>query len=309
MSYPVLLTHCNRYSPESVYKRIDQMASWLGLEDRARGKKVLLKPNLISAYAQSLACTDPVIIAEIARWFLDHGAAEVAVGDSPAYGSAKGVLKKHGILDYLIKLHVEIVEFSRNRAICLADGTKVTVADAVYECDLLVNVPKVKAHSQMFVTLGVKNLFGVVKGHKKAMLHISHGESRQIFSKMLLDLLEKLPPSVTFIDGIQAMHRTGPLKGEALPLNLLGASENPVALDRTLMEVLELNLESNPILKYAQDNNISGADLDEIIFPFLSPADFCGSGFMAPKELTPISFHPLKMISGRIKKLFYKVVR
>ncbi len=309
MTYPVLLTRCDQYSSAAVYEKIDLMATGLGLEERVRGKRVLLKPNLISAYAQSLACTHPVIIVEVARWFLDHGAARVTVGDSPAYGSARGVAKKHGLLDVLTELQVEVVEFAKSRKIQLADGTQVGVGEAVYECDLLVNLPKVKAHNQMFVTLAVKNLFGVVKGYKKAMLHISHGDSREVFSKMLLELVEQLPPVVTFVDGIQAMHKNGPLKGEALPLNLLAASENPLALDRALMEVLELNVRSHPILKYALDNKIAGSDLNEIVFPLALPANFCDSGFLAPQELKSISFHPLKMISGRIKRLWYKVVR
>ncbi|MGI6638162.1 MAG: DUF362 domain-containing protein [Desulfobulbus sp.] len=52
---------------------------------------ILLKPNLLTASNSSLACTDARFIVAAARWFMDQGA-KVQVGDSPSFGSARGVL-------------------------------------------------------------------------------------------------------------------------------------------------------------------------------------------------------------------------
>ena len=40
----------------------------------------------------------------------------------------------------------------------------VTVAREAMECDIFVGLPKIKAHNQMYMTLAVKNIFGIVKG-------------------------------------------------------------------------------------------------------------------------------------------------
>ncbi len=284
------------------------MASCIDLAGRIRHKKILLKPNLISAVAPHIACTHPVFIAETARWLLDHGAAQVSVGDSPAYGSAASAMKRHGILKQLSGLGVKTVEFSAGREISLTDGTKVKIGRAACECDLLINLPKVKAHGQMFVTLAVKNLFGVVKGHKKAILHISHGDSTQIFSQMLFEIIAALPPHISLIDGIYAMHKQGPLKGEAMQLGLVGACENPVALDMALMDVLQLEPSQSPLLKFAMASHIAGSDAAELSYPLAKPAEFHGSGFLPPKGLKPISFHPAKLIYGQMKRLFHKII-
>lgn len=302
---PVLLSRCEGYQSSRLYQVIDQQARALSLEKRCRGSKVLLKPNLITYKAPSFACTRAEFIVEVVRWFLDHGA-QVSVGDSPAYGSARGVMRHHGILKKLAPLPVEIVEFAKTRSIELSDGTKIRVAEAAYEFDLLINLPKLKAHNQMYVTLALKNLFGFVKGHKKALLHISHGESQEVFSKMLLELIDVLPQVTTFVDGVEVMHKAGPIKGQALRVNCIAASDNPVALDRALIEVLELDSKRSPILAEAEEQGRFGSKLEDCLFPLLSPIDFAGSGFQAPDQLKPITFHPLKLSLSLMKRAFMR---
>ncbi len=278
------------------------MACHLGLNGKWHGKKVLLKPNLLTGRAPQFACTNGVFVGVVAKWFIEQGA-KVSIGDSPAFGTAEGVMKKHGILDEIRSLPIDIVEFKTPKEIHLADGSAVTVAAEAYDCDLLVNLPKVKAHNQMYVTLAVKNIFGVVKGHKKAMLHISHGTNHCQFSGMLLDLITKIPENVTFVDGIEVMHKAGPMKGESHLLSCIAAAKDPLALDTALMSVLGLKGCDSPVLLLAEQKKLKGAFIEDLSFPMLSPEDFNKTGFLAPEVLTPITFHPLKLVYGRIKRI------
>lgn len=304
---PVLLDKCASYTDEILSGKIDNMACQLGLSAKWHGKRVLLKPNLLTGRAPHFACTNGLFIRVVAKWFVEQGA-KVSIGDSPAFGTAEGVMKKHGIFDEIKSLPVDIVEFKTPKKIYLSDGSEVTVAAEAYDCDLLVNLPKVKAHNQMYVTLAVKNMFGVVKGHKKAMLHISHGTDHCQFSGMLLDLITKLPDNVTIVDGIEVMHKAGPMKGESHLLSCIAAAKDPVALDAALMRVLGLKGCGSPVLRLAEQKKLKGAFVENLSFPMLSPGDFKKTGFIAPEVLTPITFHPLKLVYGRIKRIVMSMI-
>lgn len=300
-SLSVNLSRCAGYDSGTVYQQIDLHLGSIAGRDY-QGKTVLVKPNLITARAPVFACTDADFLLETARWLVDHGA-KVRVGDSPAYGTALSVLKYIGAFEGLRRLGVDVDEFRQTRVITLSDKTTIKVAAAAYECDELINLPKIKAHNQMYVTLALKNLFGLVKGYKKAILHISHGQSRQIFSQMLLELVDKLPQVTTLADGIEVMHKAGPIKGEKLFYGLMASAENPIALDAALMKTLRLDPDLNPLLKLAKYQQRPGADGYGLVYPMMRPDEFSVVKFAPPSSMKPISFHPAKVLVSGIKRM------
>ena len=46
--------------------------------------------------------------------------------------------------------------------------------------------------------------------------------------------MQAMPETVSLVDGVMSMQRTGPIDGDPFDLSLLGASSNPVALDTAL---------------------------------------------------------------------------
>lgn len=290
------------YSPSDLGELLERMAPFLGIDQGLAGKQVVLKPNLISIRGPSFACTDSRFLVAVARWFVDSGAV-VSVGDSPAFGSTEGVLKHIDAYEGLSRLGVKIVEFSSSRDVVLDCGVRVGLAVPALDCDLLVNLPKLKAHNQMLVTLAIKNIFGIVSGIQKPMLHMRHGGSHRSFAAIILDLLAFLPSHVTIVDGIEAMHVAGPLHGKPFALNCVAASKDPVAVDSALIAALELSPVRSPLWLEAKNRGDAGVRLSDITFPFLSPQDFFGSGFMAPDELSPVRFNPLRFIFRRLKRM------
>ena len=130
-----------------------------------RSAHVLVKPNLLTA--TPLACTSPVVVASVCRWLLDQGA-RVRVGDSPGFGTATAVARQTGLEEALrpLGLRVESLADPRPLALPLRRGGPVSfgVARVALESDVIFSLPRVKAHSQMRLTLAVKNLFGCVCG-------------------------------------------------------------------------------------------------------------------------------------------------
>lgn len=261
-----------------------------------------MKPNLISVRGPKLACTDPRFIVAVAKLLVDRGAV-VSLGDSPAFGSAAAVIGHLGLQTALHDLGVKVVEFANPRIFTVEGGIRVGVAREALDCDLLVNLPKIKAHSQMFVTIAVKNIFGVVKGVRKPLLHMRYGDSPRRFSGIILDLMKLLPAHITIADGIKVMHVCGPLRGKSLDLGCVAGSADPLAVDTAMLAALELSAEKSPLWQAAAERGYQGADLKNIRFPFLQPEDFYGSGFMAPDDLSPIRFNPFRFFRGTMRRI------
>ncbi len=297
----VALLQCKQYSRREIAEAVERFCSVLHVNVSA-GSSVLLKPNLLSGRsAEHLACTHPEFIAAVAEWFVEQGAS-VKVGDSPAFGTGRGVMHATGVDRALSGLPVKQVDFDRATSVVLGGGIRVNVATAALECDLLVNLPKLKAHSQFYMSMAVKNYFGTVVGFQKAGWHMRYGDRGNRFASHLVDLLEILPQSVSFIDGIVAMHETGPLSGSSYPLGLVGGAHNPVALDTAMLQILKLDFEQSSLWQECSKRGLEGSDPARIDFPLLKPDDFGTEGFRAPSILKPESFNPLRWLASGCKR-------
>lgn len=267
-----------------------------------RGARVILKPNLITCRGPQLACTNGTFLLALADLLVDNGA-HVTIGDSPAFGNTIKVLKHIGVAEEFSKRSVRVVNFDEEKRVRLDCGIELGIAAEALECDYFINVPKVKAHSQMYVTLAVKNLFGTVRGLQKPMLHMKHGGRDNTFSRIIVDLIGILPTHYALIDGIEAMHVTGPVHGESLELGCIGFSENPVALDTAIMGALELDWSKSPLWREAQRRKLDGIKIEDLYFPRLSPDSFHGLKFEAPDRLSPVRFNPFHFIRGVLQRV------
>ena len=298
----VALTSCPSYDPGALKLKVDELLRALSFTVGA-GQRVLLKPNLVAATGgDGLAVTHPWVVRAVAEWCCDHGA-RVAVGDSPAFGSGAVVMERCGITEALAGLPVSIAPFSRRQRLTTASGLSVMVAADLFDHDLLINLPRLKAHGQLRVTMAVKNYFGVVVAWRKAMAHMRHGGDGS-FVRLLVDLLALLPEGVSILDAIVAMHRGGPLAGEPISVGVLGASANPVALDTAMLAVIGLPLESSPLWVECARQRLLGWQPSELCFPLARPAEVAARGFEAPEGLEPIRFHGWRFFCNSIKKVF-----
>jgi uncharacterized protein (DUF362 family) len=299
----VALRSCNDYERGHLKGQIDLVCRAAGLSVKT-GSTVLLKPNLVAAGRdpRHLACSSPEFVAAAAEWCLDHGA-RLKVGDSPAFGRATAVMRACGMTAALRPLGVELLNFTRSRALRLNCGITVPVAVEALDCDLLLNLPRVKAHNQLYVSLAVKNYFGVVAGWRKALHHAINGDVANRFEELLADLPGLFPATFSLLDGIVAMHRTGPMRGEAFPLRLIGAAANPVALDSVLLRILKADFSKSRLWTECRRRAMLGTDPADLAFPLMRPADFSSAGFILPDQLKPVTFHPARMVAGACRRL------
>ena len=280
------------------------------------GARVLVKPNLL--LAKPLACASPQVVAAVCAWLMDYGA-RVRVADSPGFGRAASVARAVGLEAALRPLGLEVEEIGPAEPVPLplegeaaqkaglqAGGSRFHVARLALESDVIVSVPRVKAHAQMLVTLSVKNCFGCVRGLHKAFAHAREGRDPLFFADCLAALWAALPPVAAVADGITAMHITGPSNGKPFALGLLGASASAVALDEALYAVLGLTPQDVPLgaalcRRHAWGSAAAGT---QAVFPLCAPADFCAAGFQLPAELSHTSFHPARFVQSCFRRIF-----
>ncbi|HSO20037.1 MAG TPA: DUF362 domain-containing protein, partial [Desulfosarcina sp.] len=178
------------------------------------GTRVLIKPNLLAPAAPEKAVTThPQIVRAAAEFAIERGAG-VQISDSPAMGNFSRLLKKGGYAEMLEDLDVTVKPFDETVTVDVGDPFGgIEIARDAMEADVVLNLAKLKTHTQMMLTLGVKNIFGCIVGLKKPEWHMRTGVDRQMFARLIVGIFEAVQPAYTIVDGVLAMEGQGPGKG------------------------------------------------------------------------------------------------
>lgn len=273
------------------------------------GNRVLLKPNLLTGARPGKECTTrPELVYWVARLVQEAGG-KPFLGDSPAFGSARGVAIANGYQPMLEELALPIVNFRGSRYQAVGDTfNHLLLSKEAMEADVIINLPKVKSHVQLTLTLGVKNLFGCVPGKMKAWWHMEAGKDSARFGNMLVETARTINPNLTILDGIIGHEGNGPSGGEPRLLGILGASADVFALDRAMVEILNADPASVPTVAASQRLGICPS-LDEIEFPALSPADLRIEDWQLPEKLVPIDFGLPRVLKSTFRHLYIQFIK
>ncbi|GCL35853.1 hypothetical protein SR1949_09530 [Sphaerospermopsis reniformis] len=274
-----------------------------------RGDRVLLKPNLLTGSRPTKECTTrPELVRAVAEMVMEVGG-KPFLGDSPAFGSAKGVATANGLLPILEELNIPIVEFHGKRYQTVNDDfNHLLLSKEAMEADVIINLPKVKSHMQLTVTLGVKNLFGCVPGKMKAWWHFEAGKDTTRFGEMLVETARAINPNLTILDGIVGHEGNGPSGGEPRDLGVLAASDNVFALDRAMLEILKVDPLQVPTIAASQRLGIC-PELSEIDFPNLTPELLQIEDWRLPDNLMPIDFAMPRVIKSTFRHLYIRFIK
>jgi len=264
----VALIRCEDYEPPRVADAVRRQFELLGgLETFVkRGDSVLLKPNFIAprSHLKSAAQTHPAVILGVARLLIDFGARPF-VADSPAWANTETCARALGLVEPLRKLGVPIRQLDTPKKCRLGPGLpRVGLSTVALDADVIINLPKLKAHQQLVATFAVKNLFGCVSGKHKALWHFRKGGTPREFSEMLLGICRYLSPAVTIIDGIVAMEGQGPINGDRKPLGWLIGSTDLIACERVCCRLIGMEPETVPIIRTAGELGFGCSDHDAI---------------------------------------------
>jgi uncharacterized protein (DUF362 family)/Pyruvate/2-oxoacid:ferredoxin oxidoreductase delta subunit len=246
------------YEYDQVRPIVFQMLDKLAGDKIQPGLHVLIKPNVLSAARpEDAILTHPQVIRAVVEYVLQKGA-RAQVSDSPAIGSFEKIMRQNGTTDALQGLDVACRPFKEvlNADIGKPYGRIEIARDAV-EADLIINLPKLKTHSQMLLTLAVKNMFGCIVGFKKSQWHLRAGVDTQAFARLLVAIHQAVCPAVSILDGILAMEGEGPGKrGRPRKIGVLMGSDNSFALDMAVCRMIGVPDVDMPMLKVARDSQL-----------------------------------------------------
>jgi uncharacterized protein (DUF362 family) len=272
------------------------------------GDRVLLKPNLLTGARPTKECTTrPEIVYCVAKLVQEAGG-KPFLGDSPAFGSVKGVAEANGLLAVAEELNLPLVEFHGDRYATGGALQHLRLSKEAMGADVVINLPKVKSHMQLTVTLGVKNLFGCVPGKMKAWWHMEAGKDPQRFAQMLIETAQTINPQLTIIDGIIGHEGNGPSGGEPRHLGVLGASRDVFALDRAVLAILQVDPEIVPIAKEMMAQGLCGelTDLTWVGDPLES---WQMNDWRLPDSIMPIDFGLPRVVRSTFKHLYIKLIK
>ncbi|MEK7774104.1 MAG: DUF362 domain-containing protein [Deltaproteobacteria bacterium] len=290
----VAITRCADYNGADVYSAVKKTIDLLGGIKRfvKEGETILIKPNLLAAKpSEAAVTTHPSVVKSVIELVREAGATPV-VGDSPGMGSARRIAEKCGIMQVCTETGTKFMELKELITVENPSGhtfRRLDVAREALDVDGIVNLPKLKTHAQMYLTLGVKNLFGCVPGKRKPQWHLSAGVDSLYFAGMLLDLYLFLKPRLTVIDGIVGMEGNGPGNGDPRALGLVIGGANAVAIDTVIAEILGTEADKVPVLKAAKRLGIKGSDIAGITVLGERIEDARVTGFRFP-PLSSVNF-------------------
>ncbi len=229
----------------------------------SKGDRVVVKPNIgwDRNVAQG-ANTHPEVVAQIIKLCYDCGASQVQVFDRTC-NSAKRCYDNSGIAEAAKKAGAKVSfimeTFFRNKKI---PGGELLKSWSFYkpalDADKYINVPVLKHHSLATLTIGFKNIMGIIGGNRGFIHHN--------FDIKIVDLNTVLRPTLTIVDATRVLRRNGPTGGslgDVEELNQLIAGIDPVAVDTAASDLFGVDRERLPFLSYAQDRGLgsmSGAD-------------------------------------------------
>lgn len=201
------------------------------------GKKVLLKPNMLGAYPPEMGVTThPSFVEAVAGIFREAGAI-VSLGDSP--NGIYALDRVWNVTGLRNVCRVAAIAETRFEASGSVEKNGIRIARAIFDADMVVNLPKFKTHGLTILTLAVKNLFGCVNGMQKTIYHRQLNDSLE-FAELLVRVADAVRPALTLVDGIVAMEGDGPSSGRLTNLGIVVAGTDVHAVDAACCRIVGL---------------------------------------------------------------------
>jgi uncharacterized protein (DUF362 family) len=258
--YPDLAV-ARRGEPEVLVRRA--MSALGGMERFVpQGSRVVIKPNICVAYHtyEYAATTNPWVVSALVKLALEAGAGNVRVMDYPFGGTAEEAYTRSGIAEQVQAAGGEMVVMKRfgyrDTEIPQGKGLhEARIYDEVLDADVLINVPIAKNHSLARLTLGMKNLMGVI--YDRSQIHIDLGQH-------LADLNSRVRPQLTVIDAVRILLDHGPTGGsleDVKQMDTVIAGTDVVATDSYAATLFGMQAEDLTYIRAATEMGLGRSDL------------------------------------------------
>jgi uncharacterized protein (DUF362 family) len=232
------------------------------------GARVVIKPNICVSYRsyEYAATTNPWVVAALVRLCLEAGASSVKVMDYPFSGSGEDAYATSGIQEQVEAAggQMEVMTSLKYVPMPIPNGVKMKAAKVYKEAldaDVLIDVPIAKDHGNTRLTLGMKNLMGLVPDGDRGSMH------SQGIHQCVADLATLIRPRLTVVDAVRILTDGGPQGGNldaVKKLDTIIVSPDIVAADSFATTLFGLTPEDIGYITKATALGVGRSDLQNL---------------------------------------------
>lgn len=266
----VSLYRADKYDAEELRVIVDRIIRDQGGYEAlfAKGKKTLIKPNLVvKKKPEGAATTNPAlldaVIACIKPYTDDITVAECPGGPNTE-GLLTGIYRECGITAVCEKYGVPIQKHLEPITVKVPEPLSAGELELLRdfcEADVFINLAKMKTHSLTTVTGAAKNLYGAVPGLKKVEYHARFPELPG-FSGLICDINRALVPTLSLVDGIWGMEKEGPSGGDPKFCGVILGGASTFAVDEVMCRCMGIDPALSPILERAKEAGLFDGEVE-----------------------------------------------
>jgi uncharacterized protein (DUF362 family) len=222
-----------------------------------------------------------MIFIETLVGLIQECGAKPVVAEGPFMNyDAEAVFKITGVRELCKRVKVDFVDLNKAETVEVhvpggKAHRKLRIPRVVIEADRIVNVPKLKTHHLTTLTCSMKNMKGVLPGRDKQLSHVRG------LHQAIVDISKVVRSDLIVVDGLLAMGGMGPTFGDVVPLGLVIAGTNPIAVDTVCARIMGVSPTDVEHLRIAfhdfsikeEDIMTVGLPLQEIKSKFRIPRD------------------------------------
>jgi uncharacterized protein (DUF362 family)/NAD-dependent dihydropyrimidine dehydrogenase PreA subunit len=250
---------------ENVRPAVDRAFEIFPME--LRGKKILIKPNLLRASeAKEGIVTHPAVLRAVVEKVETMDPASIVVGDNPGlfgYGENEESFKITGLMEAAKGYYQNIGNDSQKVDFNAEFMPTVSLSKIVLDADIIISLPKFKTHGLTVITGAIKNSYGFLPGAQKAKLHKAAG-SPERFHEVIVNVFRLRVPDLFIVDAVVGMEGNGPASPDLRSIGLILASSNAVALDSVMAMMMGCDPGRLHFLRKAKEAGLGDYDLSTI---------------------------------------------
>jgi uncharacterized protein (DUF362 family) len=257
---------------ESVRKVVDLAKGLKNLPEKA---KVFIKPNLVywnrhCNFPKWGVLTTSRVVEDVIILLKEKGIEDITIGegiiteDIKDKETAADAWEKLGYNTLKERYGVEPIDIMNRpfEKVELAEGLTVKMNSDMLNSDFLIDLPVLKTHAQCVVSLGIKNLKGLINIASRKKMHSADPDQDLHFN--VSQLANKIPPTFTLIDGIYTIERGPAIDGKGRRSNILVASNDLLSADLVGAKLLDIDPIAVPHLVQAAKDRNRPIDLSDI---------------------------------------------
>lgn len=265
--------------------------------------RIFIKPNLTWKKPTPGVTVTPEFLRAVIVTLIKR-TQNITVGESEggqACFQAEDAFESHGLYGLEQEYGVHVVNLSRDKQEIVKTtigGKSVSIElprILLHEVDVFITLPVPKIHAMTVASLGFKNQWGCLGDKMRVTQHPR-------FNPMVLAINKILNPKICIFDGTYFLDKTGPMTGEAVPMNLVIVGNDVGAASLACCEIMGLDPMSVPHHRLALAEGMFPSSTISIEFNH-RPSDFAQRKFRLKRAA--INYIHLAAFKSRILNHFF----